>query len=444
MQKSVTRVQKSVTRVQKSVTRVQKSVTRVQKSVTRVQESVTTVQNFVTNVSEFPPKYKFFLISKTNMAGASSERFPNVETYTIQELQNNAKNKNTSTSTKFWITVFKSWAKQKRFPEEIETFEPSELDTALQQFYAEVRNKDGEDYEPDSLRVMNAALDRHLKEHGYKQSIIRDREFFTSKQVLEGKARRLREEGKGKRQNKARSLSKEEEEVLWVAGKLGNNSPESLVNTIWWILTQYFGLRGRQEHHSMKVDDFALRKDDDGQEYVEFAEGLTKTRGGGLSKKSRDFSPKMFATGGERCPVSLFKEYLSRRPQQMKTTGPFYLSVNYNAKDEIWYKAQPMGINRINEMMKRIVAGSSLETSCKKLTNHSARKTLVNKLKKTNVERSSIVKVTGHRNLQSLDDYDEGDEAEIFLQKYPDETTCKYLTLPSILTTNDRVPQQQI
>ena len=345
------------------------------------------------------------------MAGASSERFPNVETYTIQELQNNAKNKNTSTSTKFWIIVFKSWAKQKRFPEEIETYEPSELDTALQQFYAEVRNKDGEDYEPDSLRVMIAALDRHLKEHGYKQSIIRDREFFTSKQVLEGKARRLREEGKGKRQNKARSLSKEEEEVLWVAGKLGNNSPESLVNTIWWILTQYFGLRGRQKHHSMKVDDFALRKDDDGQEYVEFAEGLTKTRGGGLSKKSRDFSPKMFATG-ERCPVSLFKEYLSRRPQQMKTTGPFYLSVNYNAKDEIWYKAQPMGINRIKEMMKRIVAGSSLEASCKKLTNHSARKTLVNKLKKTNVERSSIVKVTGHRNLQSLDDYDEGDEAE--------------------------------
>ena len=107
----------------------------------------------------------------------------------IQELQNNAKNKNASTSTKFWITVFESWAKQKRFPEEIETYEPSELDMALQQFYAEVRNKDGEDYEPHSLRVMILVLDRHLKEHGYKQSIIRDREFFTSKQVLEEKAR---------------------------------------------------------------------------------------------------------------------------------------------------------------------------------------------------------------------------------------------------------------
>ena len=84
---------------------------------------------------------------------------------------------------------------------------------------------------------MIAALDRHLKDHNYKASIIRDREFSVSKQVLEGKARRLREEGKGKRQNKARSLSKEEEEELWRAGKLGNKTPESLINTVWWILT---------------------------------------------------------------------------------------------------------------------------------------------------------------------------------------------------------------
>ena len=87
-----------------------------------------------------------------------------------------------------------------------------------------MRNKDGsEDYEPDSLRVMIAALDQQLKEHGHKQCIIRDREFFTSKQVLEGKARPLREEEKGKRQNKSRSLSKEEEEVPWEIGKLGSS-----------------------------------------------------------------------------------------------------------------------------------------------------------------------------------------------------------------------------
>ena len=40
-----------------------------------------------------------------------------------------------------------------------------------------------------------------------------------------------------------------------------------------------------------------------------------------------------------------------------------------------------IGTNRTNQMMKRIVAGTSLESSSKKLTNNSARKTLVNKIK---------------------------------------------------------------
>ena len=39
------------------------------------------------------------------------------------------------------------------------------------------------------------------------------------------------------------------------------------------------------------------------------------------------------------------------------------------------------------------------------------RKTLT-KMEKENLERSSIAKVTGHRNTQSLDDYDEADEHE--------------------------------
>ena len=77
----------------------------------------------------------------------------------------------------------------------------------------------------------------------------------------------------------------------------------------------------------MKVEDFCLQKDDDGNEFLTFAEGLTKTRQGGLSVKPRLVIPKMFATEGERCPVKLFKLYLEKRPKEMKTSGPFYLSV---------------------------------------------------------------------------------------------------------------------
>ena len=98
----------------------------------------------------------------------------------------------------------------------------------------------------------------------------------------------------------------------------------------------------------------------------------------------------------------------------MQQSGPFYLAIKANRQDddETWYKAQPMGVNKINSMMKDIVAGTTLETSEKRFSNHSARKTVVNKMKKANLERSAIAKVTGHRNIQSLDDYDEADEVE--------------------------------
>ena len=163
---------------------------------------------------------------------------------------------------------------------------------------------------------------------------------------------------------------------------------------MWWLLTKHFGLRGRQEHHDMKVDDFQLCKDDNGVEFVQFTEGQTKTRQGGLHTKHRNFQPRMFAFGGERCPVALFNQFESRRPQKLKTTGPFYLFIKTNRRpdDNVWFKVQPKGENKINDRMKSIVADTILESSDKKFTNNSARKTVVGKLKKANLERSGIVK----------------------------------------------------
>ena len=71
-----------------------------------------------------------------------------------------------------------------------------------------------------------------------------------------------------------------------------------------------------------------------------------------------------------------------------------------------------MGENKINDMMKSIVEGTILESSNKKVTNHSTRKMVESKLKKASIERSWIVKVTGHKNIQSLDDYDKANEDE--------------------------------
>ena len=47
----------------------------------------------------------------------------------------------------------------------------------IETLYAEVKNKDGEDFEPDSLGVTMASVDRHLNEQEYKFSTVCDRVF---------------------------------------------------------------------------------------------------------------------------------------------------------------------------------------------------------------------------------------------------------------------------
>ena len=63
----------------------------------------------------------------------------------------------------------------------------------------------------------------------------------------------------------------------------------------------------------MRLEDFGIMSCDDVMEFVEFAEGPTKTRPGGLSAKPRQFQLKMFQTGEVKCPVALFRQYISRR-----------------------------------------------------------------------------------------------------------------------------------
>lgn len=96
----------------------------------------------------------------------------------------------------------------------METISPAALDEILQKHYLEVRKQDGTDYEPDSLKVMQAALERYLSDKRYPYSLITGREFAKSRAVLDAKAKQLRMNGCGKRQNRAQPYNSAEEELF--------------------------------------------------------------------------------------------------------------------------------------------------------------------------------------------------------------------------------------
>ena len=100
-----------------------------------------------------------------------------------------------------------------------------------------------------------------------------------------------------------------------------------------------------------------METDSQGKEYVVHSERQTKSRQGDNPQNVRTVKPRMYA---ERNPVNVCKLYRDKRPQSMlEPDAPFYLTVNHfkssvqgQQNDCFWYKAQPMGVNKLNSILK--------------------------------------------------------------------------------------------
>ena len=75
---------------------------------------------------------------------------------------------------------------------------------------------------------MISSIDRSLRRHRYKESIMQSPAniFNATKQALKAKQKDLKQKGKGNRPKKADPLSDEEINILFDTGVLGVTSPE--------------------------------------------------------------------------------------------------------------------------------------------------------------------------------------------------------------------------
>ena len=232
-----------------------------------------------------------------NLPVPDESRFPLTSNEQLEETLKQAENKNTNRSTTTWMRIWSSWAKSRNVHVNIETMAPATLNEVLQKFYLEVRKQDGSEYEPDSLKVMQAALERHLFDHKYPYSVINSREFASSRAVLDAKAKQLRMQGYGKRKNRAQPYNTAEEETFWSSGLLGDHNGVALTNANFKNLSEHFGFRGRQDHYNAYVQDFKVvwiqLEGAEMAKCVRFNENPTKTRTGGLTVKHRKAPQEM-------------------------------------------------------------------------------------------------------------------------------------------------------
>ena len=119
----------------------------------------------------------------------------------------------------------------------------------------------------------------------------------------------------------------EEEQALW-STVLGQDNPKSLNYTVFYLLGQHFGTRDQQEHHQIQIEDLKQIQDPAGNlAKVEWIEGPTKIRQGGLNRKPRAVTQKLFQTGETQCPISHFEKLLQKRHPGLYDSRPLYLTL---------------------------------------------------------------------------------------------------------------------
>ena len=84
----------------------------------------------------------------------------------------------------------------------------------------------------------------------------------------------------------------------------------------------------------------------------------------------------------------VYKVYCEKRPSSMTDSdSPFILVLlnhTKNPTEKPWFKASAMGVNKLNSLMKTTADKAGFDEK-RRLTNHSARKTMVQKLNDNNI-----------------------------------------------------------
>ncbi len=126
----------------------------------------------------------------------------------------------------------------------------------------------------------------------------------------------------------AKPISFNEEEVLWSKRLLGEENPTLLRDTVMYLISISFALRGGEEHRKLRCPPFnpqiTVHIDVDGRQYLEYVEDpKTKTNQGGIL--SKNFVPKKVRVYGnsnfDRDLVRLYSKYVGLLPADGKTSA---------------------------------------------------------------------------------------------------------------------------
>ncbi|XP_063814480.1 uncharacterized protein LOC135054925 [Pseudophryne corroboree] len=324
--------------------------------------------------------------------------------HTVQQQQQQQKNVNTVRKTTSDIQTLQNFMSELNENRKVEEIPHTQLDTLLSKFLLVVKRKDGNEYEPHTLRCMIGSIDRYLKEHRYTHTIIygNSKDFPLTKQSLNAKIKFLKKIAESNPPIRQEALTDHDIENLFKSRTLSLDNPTSLLNLVFFNNGIHFALRTK-EQYNLQWGDIKLKIDPRGNQYLEYCDRQTEAVEN--CKNLRQMNPRIYSTPHipERDPITAYIKYRSFRPSAMMAPdSPFYLApnVNYNPAFSEWFRSTKIGIQKIRAMMTTMKIRASLPESKRKVS-YITKKRLVERLPQHHLSTTSMVQTTRQYNLHS-------------------------------------------
>ncbi|XP_042315313.1 zinc finger MYM-type protein 2 isoform X4 [Sceloporus undulatus] len=256
-----------------------------------------------------------------------------------------------------------------KLKEDITSHTPVELNFGLAHFVNEIRRPNGENYAPDSIYYLCLGIQEYLTGSNRKDNIFLDPNYQTFEQeinkILRSWQPSILPDGS--------IFSRVEEDYLWRIKQLGSHSPATLLNTLFYFNTKYFGLKTVEQHlrlsfatvyrhwkqNPLTMESKAcLRYQVSSLCGTDNEEDKITT---GKRKHEDDepvFEQSENTADPSRCPVKMFECYLSKSPPNLsQRMDVFYLQPAYpvSSDNPVWYTSTSVDRNTLENMLVRVL-----------------------------------------------------------------------------------------
>lgn len=286
---------------------------------------------------------------------------------------------------------------------ELEHMSNEQLNYALSRFIQEIKKQNGNPYPGKTLKECVLAIQMYLASLDKPYKFLEDIAFKELKNTLDNVMKSKAKQGIGAYIKQAKEITIDEENIMWEMGILGESDPETLFNTVFYLVGLHFALRGGQEHRDLRAGENSqlnIQVDVNGTRYLEYNEETSKCMTGGL--KDIDIKRKCvkaFENKSEpnKCIVRLYEKYMSLCPSPRPC--PFYLRPlkgKHANVGKVWFSNLPVGHNTLSKVVSNVCSKAQLPGF---RSNHSLRRTCATRLYDCGMDEQIIQEITGHRSL---------------------------------------------